>query len=96
MRAEVETLKRENADVRTELIERTEDTNRLTFLLECQQKENHRLRITLEEWSRRNAKLESKLNKTNDQMERTVERLKKDKSRESKNEDLPGTSRRKF
>lgn len=66
LKAEVETLKRESETAREKFMDRTEDAQRFQLLLEMQRKENQRLRGTLEEWSRRNAKLESRLNKALD------------------------------
>lgn len=43
-------------------MDRTADAQKFQLLFEMQRKENQRLRETLEEWSRRNAKLEYRLN----------------------------------
>ena len=53
-------------------MDRTEDAQRFQLLLDLQRKENQRLRETLEEWSRTNAKLESRLNKA---LERTQTKM---------------------
>ena len=68
LKAEVETLKRECETAKERYIDRTEDAQRYQALLELQRKENHRLRMTLEEWSRTNAKLESRLQKALDRV----------------------------
>ncbi|GMH41194.1 hypothetical protein BSKO_09104 [Bryopsis sp. KO-2023] len=61
LRAEAETLKKES-DCAAKLVnEKMEEIHRLQELLVGQNKENNRLRATLAEWSKRNAKLEQKL-----------------------------------
>eukprot|EP00803_Ostreobium_quekettii_P001944 evm.model.scf_2381.3 EVM.evm.TU.scf_2381.3 scf_2381:22648-24275(+) len=68
LRAETDTLKRENESAWKLMAEKVEEIHRLKDLLEGQRKENVRLRATLEEWSRRNAKLEHRLNRAAEQL----------------------------
>lgn len=63
LKAEVETLKSENEMARERFADLVQDAQKFQLLFDLQRKENQRLRGTLEEWSRRNAKLEAKLNK---------------------------------
>ena len=69
LRAEADTLKRESEAAWRQVTEKLEEIHRLKDLLEGQRRENDRLRATLEEWSRRNAKLEQRLNKTMGQLQ---------------------------
>eukprot|EP00210_Caulerpa_lentillifera_P005504 g5263.t1 len=64
LKAEVETLKSENEMARERFADLVQDAQKFQLLFDLQRKENQRLRGTLEEWSRRNAKLEARLNKT--------------------------------
>ena len=69
LRAEADTLKRESEAAWRQMDEKMEEIQRLKDLLDGQRRENDRLRATLEEWSRRNAKLELRLNKTIGQLQ---------------------------
>ena len=69
LRAETDTLKRENESAWKLMAEKVEEIHRLKELLERQGRENVRLRATLEEWSRWNANLDHRPNKAAEKLQ---------------------------